>query len=248
MVLRTDWTHAASVLAASTRRSRLHPSIHAPRQQVYVTVQGTRARPDSQSLPTPVAPSPSLTLTLPLRHAPGQVSGLKEAARQLSNPRPRPHSLPDIVFLPSSTRILALDEVVPAKPHVLVRSDDLDKARALQHSGNVIGNLSVNNRSHSHSLTHTVVSSGTATVGVLTPPPTNKNKSSGGISGLLDAADRVREEDDMDARKKGKLSPRELTFDDGDDAVYVKSEVGVEERPAGEEPTPESKVVSKNVG
>ncbi len=213
-----------------------------------MTVQGTRARPDSQSLPTPVAPSPSLTLTLPLRHAPGQVSGLKEAARQLSNPRPRPHSLPDIVFLPSSTRILALDEVVPAKPHVLVRSDDLDKARALQHSGNVIGNLSVNNRSHSHSLTHTVVSSGTATVGVLTPPPTNKNKSSGGISGLLDAADRVREEDDMDARKKGKLSPRELTFDDGDDAVYVKSEVGVEERPAGEEPTPESKVVSKNVG
>lgn len=150
------------------------------------------------------------------------------------------------MFLPSSTRILALDEVVPAKPHVLVRSDDLDKARALQHSGNVIGNLSVNNRSHPHSLTHTVVSSGTATVGVLTPPPTNKNKSSGGISGLLDAADRVREEDDMDARKKGKLSPRELTFDDGDDAVYVKSEVGSEERPAGEEPTPESKVVSKN--
>ena len=64
----------------------------------------------------------------------------------------------------------------------------------------------------------------------------------------------------MDARKKGKLSPRELTFDDGDDAVYeleraVKAEDGAEvekrsekERPAREEPTPQSKVTAKNVG
>ena len=206
--------------------------------------------PPSSLTPAALTRSPHIT-----HYAPGQVSGLKEAARQLSNPRPRPHSLPDIVFLPSTTRILALDEVVPAKPHVLVRSDDLDKARALQHSGNVIGTSSMNNRSHSHSLTHTVVSSGTATVGVLTPLPTNKNKSSGGISGLLDAADHMSQEDNLDARK-GKLSPKELTFDDGDTAYTLErvvkaeedvTEAGMEERPARGEPTPQSKVTTKYV-
>ncbi len=208
--------------------------------------------------PSPLTPA-ALTRSPHITHyAPGQVSGLKEAARQLSNPRPRPHSLPDIVFLPSTTRILALDEVVPAKPHVLVRSDDLDKARALQHSGNVIGTSSMNNRSHSHSLTHTIVSSVTATVGVLTPLPGNKNKSSGGISGLLDAADHMSQEDNLDARK-GKLSPKELTFDDGDGAVHklervvkaeagLEMEAGTEERPARKEQTPQSKVTTKTMG
>lgn len=107
----------------------------------------------------------------------------------------------------------------------------------------------MNNRSHSHlSLpTHTVVSSGTVTVGVLTPPPTNRNKSSGGISGLLDAADHMSQEDTMDARK-GKLSPRELTFDNSETVKLesvVKAEDGraeAQERPAREEPTPQSKV------
>ena len=146
----------------------------------------------------------------------GQVSGLKAAAQQLNSPRPRPHSLPDIVFLPSSTSILALDEVVSAKPHVLVRTDDLDRARELQQRGNISGSMSVAGTSQRSSFGGTPAVTSMGAVGVLTPPPGGKkghSRSSRGINaGLLDAADVMSQEDAR--RGPGKLSPRSLTFDD----------------------------------
>lgn len=58
--------------------------------------------------------------------------GLKAAFERLRDPKPRAHTLPDIVFLPSNSSVLVLDENVPMKPHLLVKCGDLDKARLQQ--------------------------------------------------------------------------------------------------------------------
>ena len=117
---------------------------------------------------------------------------------------------------------------------MLVRSEDLDKARALQHSGNAGGNAGMSSRSYSQtpsqSLTHTMVSAGMTNVGVLTPPPMNRSKAIGGISGLLDAADQMSQEDRDLEDRQGKLSPRELKFDDRVD----ENEAGEEDGQKGE--------------
>jgi hypothetical protein len=67
------------------------------------------------------------------------LAGLKQASHVLQNPKPRAHTLPDIVFLPSTTSVLVVDEVVGAKPHLLVRSDDLDLARQRQGALGALG-------------------------------------------------------------------------------------------------------------
>ena len=170
----------------------------------------------------------------------------------MANPRPRPHSLPDIVFLPNTTSILALDDVVAAKPHVIVRTEDLERAREVQLNGNVAAvNLhGVSERvgtSNRLSSSFTPAAPAAENVGVLTPPPQSK-RSQGGNPGpspaginteLLDAADVMSQENE---RQRRKLSHRSLTFaEDGeerggeaDGAVKREEEGGKEEE---KEPT-----------
>ena len=163
----------------------------------------------------------------------------------MANPRPRPHSLPDIVFLPNSTSILALDDVVAAKPHVIVRTEDLERAREVQLNGNVAAvnlhggvvseRVGTSNRLSSSftpavpaagnvgtvgtaGTVVTIGALGVGAVGVLTPPPQSK-KSQGGNAGinteLLDAADVMSQENERERRK---LSHRSLTFaEDGEE-------------------------------
>lgn len=58
--------------------------------------------------------------------------GLKVAFERLRDPKPRAHTLPDIVFLPSNSSVLVLDETVPMKPHLIVQKEVLDRARMQQ--------------------------------------------------------------------------------------------------------------------
>ena len=55
--------------------------------------------------------------------------GLMSAYERLRDPKPKAHTLPDIVFLPSQSNVMILGDTVPAKPYLLVRGEDLDKAR-----------------------------------------------------------------------------------------------------------------------
>lgn len=62
----------------------------------------------------------------------GPHAGLKAAFERLRDPKPRAHTLPDIVFLPSDSSVFVLDEVVSMKPYMLVQCDALDRARTRQ--------------------------------------------------------------------------------------------------------------------
>ena len=136
---------------------------------------------------------------------------------------------------------MALDDVVAAKPHVIVRTEDLERAREVQLNGNVAAvnlhggvvseRVGTSNRLSSSFTaavpaagnvgtvgTATIGALGVGTVGVLTPPPQSK-KSQGGNAGinteLLDAADVMSQENERERRK---LSHRSLTFaEDGED-------------------------------
>ena len=137
---------------------------------------------------------------------------------------------------------MALDDVVAAKPHVIVRTEDLERAREVQLNGNVAAvnlhggvvseRVGTSNRLSSSftaavpaagnvgtvGTAGTVGALGVGTVGVLTPPPQSK-KSQGGNAGinteLLDAADVMSQENERERRK---LSHRSLTFaEDGED-------------------------------
>lgn len=55
--------------------------------------------------------------------------GLSIAYTHLKDPKPRAHTLPDIVFLPSHATVLSLDEKVALKPYLLARALDVDSAR-----------------------------------------------------------------------------------------------------------------------
>ena len=128
-----------------------------------------------------------------------------------------------------------------AKPHVIVRTEDLERAREVQLNGNVAAvnlhgvvseRVGTSNRLSSSftaavpaagnvgtvGTAGTVGALGVGAVGVLTPPPQSK-KSQGGNAGinteLLDAADVMSQENERERRK---LSHRSLTFaEDGED-------------------------------
>lgn len=55
--------------------------------------------------------------------------GLSIAYSHLKDPKPKAHTLPDIVFLPSHATVLSLDEKVSLKPYLLARASDVDSAR-----------------------------------------------------------------------------------------------------------------------
>jgi hypothetical protein len=59
----------------------------------------------------------------------GPFEGLVAAYTRLTDPKPRAHTLPDIVFLPSTSFVWAFNDVVASKPHLLVSAQDVDNAR-----------------------------------------------------------------------------------------------------------------------
>eukprot|EP00890_Picochlorum_soloecismus_P001106 jgi/Picsp_1/1997/NSC_05463-R1_---NA--- len=59
----------------------------------------------------------------------GPFEGLVAAYTRLTDPKPRAHTLPDIVFLPSTSSVWAFNDVVASKPHLLVSAQDVDNAR-----------------------------------------------------------------------------------------------------------------------
>lgn len=59
----------------------------------------------------------------------GPHADVSVAYSHLRDPKPRAHTLPDIVFLPSSATVFSLDEKVSVKPYLLALASDVDSAR-----------------------------------------------------------------------------------------------------------------------
>lgn len=59
----------------------------------------------------------------------GPHQGLTTALETLKNPKPRAHTLPDIVFLSTSTPVWAVDEIVSEKPRLVLSYATLREAR-----------------------------------------------------------------------------------------------------------------------
>lgn len=123
--------------------------------------------------------------------------GVKAAFERLRDPKPRAHTLPDIVFLPTNSSVLVLDEAVPTKPYLLVTRDDLDRARLRQNPES--------------SMPRTRHARGTADVpDTLTTPPDKLHRP----ARLAFSDEKEKDIQEAEKRQKvGKLSPKVLHFD-----------------------------------
>jgi hypothetical protein len=125
--------------------------------------------------------------------------GVKAAFERLRDPKPRAHTLPDIVFLPTNSSVYVLDEAVQTKPYLLVNCDDLERARLRQNP-------------ESSSMTRARQVRGVPEApDSLTTPPDKLHKQ----ARLAFTDEKEKDLEGVEKRQKvGKLSPKVLHFDE----------------------------------
>jgi hypothetical protein len=132
--------------------------------------------------------------------------GLMSAYERLRDPKPKAHTLPDIVFLPSKSNVMILGDIVPTKPYLLVRGEDLDKARVQRTGAGVtrrpaaaVG-AAIDRQEHD----------------LMTPA----GKMGAPVRRMLDTDSKEKNVDEQAAKRQraGKLSPKALFASDSADA------------------------------
>ena len=128
--------------------------------------------------------------------------GLMSAYERLRDPKPKAHTLPDIVFLPSKSNVMILGDIVPTKPYLLVRGEDLDKARVQRTGAGVTRRPAAAVGAPIHRQEHDLM--------------TPAGKMGAPVRRMLDTDSKEKNVDEQAAKRQraGKLSPKALFASD----------------------------------